>query len=111
MMRKFTLGAALLFYSAVVAFCQSPPLNDNFSNRTVLSGSSLSFTGTLASATLESGEPTTSCDAPVFGGSVWWSWTATESVPVVIAISRDYSSFDSQNSWLEVCGGTDLTNG
>jgi hypothetical protein len=110
MMRKHTLGAALLFYSAVAAFCQSPPVNDNFANRTVLSGSSISFTGTLAGATLESEEPTTSCEAPVSGGSVWWTWTATKSIPVVIVIRRDYSSFDSQNSWLEVCEGTDLTN-
>ena len=110
MLRDFTFGAGLFFHSAAVAFCQSPPVNDDFVNRTVLSGSSINFAGTLAGATLESGEPTASCGAPISGGSVWWTWTATESVPVVISISRDYSSFDSQNSWLEVCGGTDLTN-
>ena len=52
-----------------------PPPNDNFNNRTVLTGSSLTVTGYNESATKELSEPT-----HIPGGtdyaSVWYSWTA-----------------------------------
>src|SRR5689334_5741645 len=55
---------------------QSPPPNDNFANRTLLAGSSLSVAGTLAGATLESAEINGSVPpgAQTSGGSVWWTW-------------------------------------
>lgn len=51
-----------------------PPPNDNFSNRTVLTGSDVELDGYTVQATREPGEPN-------HGGftndhTVWWSWTA-----------------------------------
>ena len=40
--------ALVMLVSATGALAQSPPINDDFINRTVLTGSSLAFSGTLA---------------------------------------------------------------
>ena len=48
----------------------TPPPNDNFANRTAITGAPVTVAGTTVDATLEPGEPNT------LGGSVWWSWTA-----------------------------------
>ena len=50
----------------------TPPANDNFADRTTLTGASDSVTGTNAGATRESGEP----GNPVHDTSVWYEWTA-----------------------------------
>ena len=52
----FSFFAALALISANSAFAQSPPANDDFANRTVLTGSSITFTGTLVGATSEPAE-------------------------------------------------------
>ena len=106
--RQFGFFASIMLASAAGALGQASPPNDSFANRTVITGSSLTFTGTLAGATLETGEPATSCSTSVSGGSVWWTWTASDSTPVTISIVRDYSSYNSFNTWLEVCSGTNL---
>jgi hypothetical protein len=50
-----------------------PPVNDNFANRTTLTGTNAAF-GYTFGATKEVSEPD---HAFIFGGhSVWWSWTA-----------------------------------
>jgi hypothetical protein len=84
----FLLGAA--------SFAQASPVNDDFTNRTVLIGSSVTFTGTLEGATLETGEPAGQTppgslgiwpyqySAQVQAASVWWSWTAETSGPVTV---------------------------
>ena len=60
------------------------PSNDNFTNATPLYGDSVTFSGTLVGATYEAGE-----SQLVYrwfeGGSVWWSWTASNSSQVVIS--------------------------
>jgi hypothetical protein len=50
------------------------PSNDNFANRTVISGTSIHVTGNTSGATKEPGEP----DHGGYPGghSIWWSWTA-----------------------------------
>ena len=52
------------------------PTNDDFTNRTMITGANLTLTNSLAGATLESGET-------ALGGSdansIWWSWTAPAS--------------------------------
>jgi hypothetical protein len=103
--RAIVLSAVLS--STICGLCQAPQ-NDNFADAIPLAGSSLIFKGTLAGATIESGEPLNSCSVPVTGGSVWWSWTAPVSAIVVIAILRDYSTFNGSNTWLEVCSGNNL---
>src|SRR5215813_12717626 len=88
--RLFGFFAALALVSAK-AFAQTPA-NDDFANRTVLSGSSISFSGSLAGATIETGE----IRSPFYwtvgaNGSVWWTWTAPASTTVVLWFSSPQS--------------------
>jgi hypothetical protein len=53
-----------------------PPLNDNFANRAMLEGASISIQATNIGATIESGEPLPISDA---AASLWWRWTAPHS--------------------------------
>jgi hypothetical protein len=63
-----------------------PPGNDDFANRVVLTGGSVSASGNNAGATVESGEP---LDAGFsYGGrSVWFTWTAPSSGSFVFSVS------------------------
>ena len=64
--------------------------NDNFADSRVLTGTSVTATGSNAAATAEAGEPN---PAGVSGGrSVWWSWTASSSGGVTLSTAG--SSFD-----------------
>ncbi len=72
------------------SFGQPPPPNDNFSNRTVLVGDDVTFSGTLAGATIES-----SIETAAYGEwisfatptkSVWWSWTASADTVLTLQI-------------------------
>jgi hypothetical protein len=66
------------------------PANDNFAGAAVLTGSSLTWTGTNVGASLESGEPRI---AGVTGGaSVWFTWVAPTSGTVTL--DTHGSSFD-----------------
>jgi hypothetical protein len=89
----FGLFAALALVSATGAFAQTPA-NDDFANRTVLSGSSISFSGSLAGASVEPAETNASYYPMVLGasGSVWWTWTAPASTTVVIWFSGPQSA-------------------
>ncbi len=73
-----------------------PPANDNFAGRIRLSGSTVSTTGTNASATFEANEPdhVFNAEGPFEGGgrSVWWTWTASISGP--FTVSTIGSNFD-----------------
>lgn len=96
---------ALLLGTVCVAislpcFGQAPPPNDNFSNRIVLTGNSVAFSGTLAGATLEPhealGENFTNYVYPA-DESVWWTWTAPQTSLVtleMIGASADAAGFD-----------------
>lgn len=66
------------------------PANDRFANRTPLSGTDVSVTGTNRGATRESHEPKPVEDAGK--PSVWWSWTATASGEVTVSTAE--SDFD-----------------
>lgn len=97
----FKLFAAAALVWSTSAFAQTPA-NDDFANRIVLSGSSISFGGSLAGATLESNEPayyqwlTNGAT-----GSLWWTWTAPVSTTVVIWFSGPQST----TNYLEVFTG------
>jgi hypothetical protein len=106
----FGFYVALLLASATSSFAQSPPANDDFANRIVLTGSSITFTGTLVGATSEPAEtniPSSFRSLWTVGRSVWWTWTAAESSTVVIAIQPDGWA-NNTNAWLSVFGGTNL---
>ena len=64
--------------------------NDNFANRTTITGSDVTVTGDNRNATAESGEPS---PAGTSGGkSVWWTWTAPATGTVTISTAG--SGFD-----------------
>jgi len=63
------------------------PPNDNFVNRTVLTGSSVSTNGSNAGATWENGEPYDIGGLTYGYKSVWFSWTAPATGSYVISVS------------------------
>ncbi|MCL4786835.1 MAG: hypothetical protein KJ070_08585 [Verrucomicrobia bacterium] len=67
-----------------------PPPNDNFVNRTLLTGTNAISAGTTVGATVETGEP---YHAGWYRNhSVWWSWQAPKSGAVTVtATGTDYS--------------------
>src|SRR5437660_7808955 len=97
---KRVLVNCLLGIAATILRADPPP-NDNFADRIVLSGTSITFTGTLAGATAEwigdwfepNGYPFTCCSpgAP----SVWWEWTTPESSAVTLLLEPIGSSVQS----------------
>ena len=89
-MRIYSAMAAVVVLAGVEFAQAAPPPNDNFTNRLVLTGTDVSFDGTLAEATLESGEimPPPSFVTAAQTESVWWDWTATESGTVLIQITN-----------------------
>ena len=66
------------------------PPNDNFANRTVLSGLALVTNVSNVEATREAGEPLHS--AKMGDTSVWWTWTAPLTGPVTVSTAT--STFD-----------------
>jgi hypothetical protein len=87
-MKRGLVPVALCIAYSWQCFAQAPPPNDNFSNRIVLSGSQLTFSATLAGATLETNEYLGGgmmnflCTTPT--QSVWWTWTAPQTSLVVL---------------------------
>jgi hypothetical protein len=80
-----------------------PPVNDSFTNRLTLTGSSVSITTTNTAATLEPGEP---LHADKTGGaSVWWTWTAPTNGTVTLTTTN--SDFD---TLLAVYTGDSISN-
>lgn len=67
-----------------LSFVGLPP-NDNFTNATVISGTSIHTTGNTSGATHEPGEP--DHDGYAGGHSIWWSWTAPTNGQVTIDTS------------------------
>src|SRR5207248_10090614 len=63
----------------------SPPPNDDFAHRIMLTGNSNTFTANLGEATTEPGELILSFPLKPTG-TVWWSWTATDSSPITLQI-------------------------
>jgi hypothetical protein len=83
-------GSASVSLSQQVNPSTTTPVNDNFANATVISGTSITVTGSNKGATKETGEP--NHGGNVGGHSVWWSWTAPSSGSVTITTKG--SSFD-----------------
>src|SRR5262245_18432997 len=111
-MKKPHLGVfAVLLGFIGNAHAQTPPPNDNFAERTVLTGSSLTATGSLAGATFESVQTNSTppfSSGPQTGGSVWWTWAAPQSSAVVIQVLLDYTIPIQGYTELAVYSGTNL---
>jgi hypothetical protein len=76
------LVSGLQIYLAV------PPPNDNFANRTVLTGSNISTNGNNSAASWESGEPYDTYYYSGYGNkSVWFSWTAPTTGSYLVSVS------------------------
>src|SRR5438874_1215605 len=77
-----------LFGLCSFALRSAAPPNDNFVDRIVLTGNSVTFTGILAGATKEFPYETGGGPYLAFGSSqsVWWEWTATTTSIVTIQI-------------------------
>src|SRR5580765_799151 len=86
-MRKtgFIVTLTLLVASGVASSGQSP-VNDHFTNRVELVGSSVTFTGLTTGATLETGEDALNSPCYMSGGSIWWTWTAPANCQAVIEL-------------------------
>jgi hypothetical protein len=86
---NFYYGSGL--FSGLQIYLATPPPNDNFVNRIIITGSSITNNGSNIGATREIGEPY-DIGGTIGGKSVWWSWTAPHSGPVTI--STIGSNFD-----------------
>jgi hypothetical protein len=99
----FFAAVALVWSTGVFA---QTPANDDFAHRTVLTGSSISFGGSLAGATLEPNEP---AFYPSFTndatGSLWWTWTA----PVSTTVTMWFSTTTAPHMYLTLWGGTNFS--
>lgn len=81
----------------------TPPPNDSFTNRILLTGLTVATNGNTGGATKEPGEPNHAGNAG--GRSMWWSWTAP--AYGIATISTVGSTFDTT---LGVYTGATLTN-
>ena len=86
---NFYYGSGL--FSGLQIYLATPPPNDNFVNRIIITGTSITNNGSNIGATREIGEPY-DIGGTIGGKSVWWSWTAPHSGPVTI--STIGSNFD-----------------
>ena len=82
-----SFGFALVSFAFTPATL--PPVNDNFSQRTMLLGASPSTNGSTAGASREPGEPSDGADANA--RTVWYSWTAPATGVVQADASGDSS--------------------
>ncbi len=115
------LLVGVLLSGETLSFAQSAPLNDDFENRIILTGSSVTFTGTLQNATIQPGEPVGMSGPPTpswpYGyyaerqnASVWWSWTASISGPVTIEV-LDFSTNTFKLGAIDAWTGTNWSSG
>lgn len=91
-----TLISAVLgaLFFALAAFSQTPPPNDNYSNSITLTGMDITFSGTLAGATLEDSQEIMAY-IYFYGAlstgvteSVWWNWTAPTDTVLTLEVSQ-----------------------
>jgi hypothetical protein len=94
----------LLWFAGTVA--QSQPVNDHFTNRTLLLGNSFTFTANLDGATREQDEPLFLCEGAWAVRSVWFEWRPSESIPVFVQVLQAVTNV--QSDALVVYASTNL---
>src|ERR1041385_2195310 len=95
-------SAAAVFISLAIAV-GAQPFNDRFVDRTVIFGSDVTVTGTLAGASSEFNEPGFAGISS--GQTAWWSWIAPSNG--LVALSIEATSFF---AFVEVYTGPDLSS-
>jgi hypothetical protein len=86
-------------FSALNSFSQTPPPNDNYSNSITLTGTDITFSGTLAGATIEDSQETSTFYSYYNNGhttatqSVWWNWTAPTDTVLTVQILNRYPAY------------------
>ena len=99
-----SLVLAVVAFAGATSTPLAAPVNDNFTNRTVLTGTNISVYAYNFGASKETGEP---YHAGYYGGkSVWWTWTAPASGLVVVAVTPGTLAYP----LLGIYTGTTVTN-
>jgi hypothetical protein len=111
MKQALLLGTAYIAFS-MRCFGQGPPPNDNFSNRIVLTGNSVAFSGTIAGATLEPNEALGGFLSEEFNAtqSVWWTWTAPQTSLVTVEMIGASKDGDVEGFYRDGMAIYDTTN-
>jgi hypothetical protein len=80
--------AGILAACILASHASAQPANDHYTNRIVLTGTDISFSGTLAGATLETPEVQIPGSPFPFHQtqSIWWEWTPAQSTTVIIDV-------------------------
>jgi hypothetical protein len=112
----------ILLFGEAFTFAQSAPVNDDFEDRIVLTGSSVTFAGALQNATIQPGEPSAASLSGSFSiwpygyygqrqnASVWWSWAASLSGPVTLEV-LNFSTNEFKLGAIDVWTGTNWPSG
>ena len=96
----------LILVMPLASFGQAPPPNDNYSNSITLTGTDVTFAGSLAGSTLEDRVEQYTfenllADEPF--GSVWWNWTApTDTILTLQVLSYSSGPTNSQTGQNEI---------
>ena len=80
--RRRLLGIAAA--SLVSSAASAQPLNDSFANRTLITAADSIVAGSLANATLETGEPF--IEGVSSGQTAWWTWNAKANGLVTLSV-------------------------
>jgi hypothetical protein len=83
--------AVLILIILGIGTAVAAPDNDDFTNRTVLTGTNISFQAYLLDAGIEAGEPNHLVEPDRSSQSIWWSWTAPEDG--LVEISEEPGNF------------------
>jgi hypothetical protein len=99
-----SLVLAVVAFAGATSTSLAAPANDNFTSRTVLTGTNISVSAYNYGASKETGEP---YHAGYYGGkSVWWTWTAPASGLVVVTVTPGTLTYP----LLGIYTGTAVTN-
>lgn len=81
-----------------------PPVNDNFADALPISGLPYNNTANLVEATMEPGEPTSTCNTVT--KSVWYSYTPTETM----SVTARFTGYNYYNTVFTVFTGSSLSD-
>jgi len=110
-MRHFSLVLSLVVYFSLRWLATAAPVNDNFTNAIVLTGTTNAINGTNAGATFESGEPMCQSFPPFFTcpnysyKSVWYDYTPSQNGILELNLNGSTNTV-----YLQIFTGINVTN-